>query len=96
MKLLYKPVGIVMGILAGLIGRQLFNFIWGRFDKEEPPEATTRDSPLPKVLGAAALQGAIFAGCAPGSTAPVPTRSNGSTASGRARPSPTRSSGHPI
>ena len=62
MKLLYKPVGIVMGLLAGLIGRQLFNFIWGRFDKEEPPEATTQDSPLGKVLGAAALQGAIFAG----------------------------------
>ena len=44
-------LGILMGILAGLIGRQLFNFIWGRFDKEEPPEATTKDSPLPKVLG---------------------------------------------
>ena len=62
MKLLYKPVGLVMGLLAGLIGRQLFNFIWGRLDKQEPPEATTRDSPLGKVLGAAALQGAIFAG----------------------------------
>jgi len=62
MKLLYKPVGILMGIVAGSIGRQLFNFIWGKLDKQEPPEATTKHSPLPKILGAAALQGAIFAG----------------------------------
>ena len=62
MRLLYKPFGILMGILAGLIGRQLFNFIWGKLDKEEPPEATTQDSPAAKVIGAAVLQGAIFAG----------------------------------
>ncbi len=62
MKLFYKPFGILMGVLAGLIGRKLFGLIWGRFDDAEPPEATTEHSPLPKVLGAAALQGAIFAG----------------------------------
>jgi H+/Cl- antiporter ClcA len=61
MKLLYKPFGLLLGILAGLIGRQLFNVVWGRIDEEEPPEATTEQAPLPKVLLAAALQGAIFA-----------------------------------
>lgn len=61
MKLLYKPLGIVLGLLAGLLGRQLFNFVWGKLDEEEPPEATTELAPWPKVLGAAALQGAIFA-----------------------------------
>src|SRR5204862_6652567 len=59
MKLLYKPVGIVMGILAGLIGRQLFDLIWGRFDQEEPPEATTKESPLPKGAGAGARPGGV-------------------------------------
>ena len=61
MKLLYKPLGIVLGLLAGLLGRQVFNFVWGRLDEEEPPEATTELAPWAKVLGAAALQGAIFA-----------------------------------
>jgi len=60
-KLLYKPLGIVLGLLAGLLGRQVFNFVWGRLDEEEPPEATTELAPWAKVLGAAALQGAIFA-----------------------------------
>lgn len=61
MKLLYKPLGILLGILAGLAGRQLFNLVWAKIDEEEPPEATTELAPWPKVLGAAALQGAIFA-----------------------------------
>jgi hypothetical protein len=60
-KLLYKPLGIVLGLMAGLLGRRLFNFVWGKLDEEEPPEATTELAPWPKVLGAAALQGAIFA-----------------------------------
>jgi len=61
MKLLYKPFGIILGIVAGLIGRQVFNFVWGKIDEEEPPEATTEEAPWVKVIGAAALQGAIFA-----------------------------------
>jgi hypothetical protein len=61
MKLLYKPFGIVLGIIAGLIGRQVFNFVWGKIDEEDPPKATTEEAPWVKVIGAAALQGAIFA-----------------------------------
>lgn len=61
MKLLYKPFGIILGIIAGLIGRQVFNLVWGKIDEEEPPEATTEEAPWAKVVGAAALQGAIFA-----------------------------------
>ncbi|UGS34655.1 DUF4235 domain-containing protein [Capillimicrobium parvum] len=61
MKLIYKPFGIILGILAGLAGRQVFNVVWGKLDDEEPPEATTEEAPLKKVVLAAALQGAIFA-----------------------------------
>ena len=60
MGLIYKPIGIVLGILAGIAGRQLFNFIWGKLDEEEPPEATTEETTWPKVLAAAAVQGVIF------------------------------------
>ena len=60
MKLLYKPFGIVMGILAGIVSKKLFNVVWGVFDKEEPPKPTTRDADWGKVLAAAAVQGVTF------------------------------------
>jgi H+/Cl- antiporter ClcA len=61
MKLLYKPFGIVLGIIAGLIGRRVFNVVWGKIDDQEPPGATTRDAPWIKVVLAAVLQAGIFA-----------------------------------
>jgi Protein of unknown function (DUF4235) len=59
-KVLYKPFGIVAGIVAGLLSKKLFDQIWSFFDKEEPPDATTRDATWPKVLGAAAVEGVTF------------------------------------
>jgi Protein of unknown function (DUF4235) len=60
MKLLYRPFGIVIGILAGVLSRKLFNLVWGLFDQEEPPKPTTREANWPKVLSAAAVQGITF------------------------------------
>ena len=60
MKLIYKPIGIVLGILAGLLGRRIFNFAWSRLDDEDPPKPTTEVAPWSKVLAAAALQGMIY------------------------------------
>jgi hypothetical protein len=59
-KLIYKPIGIVLGIVAGLVGRRVFNFVWSRLDDEDPPKATTEIVPWTKLLAAAALQGMIF------------------------------------
>jgi hypothetical protein len=61
MSALYKPIGIILGLLGGILGRQVFNQVWGKIDEEEPPSPTTRDTPYPKLIGAVALQGAIFA-----------------------------------
>jgi hypothetical protein len=61
MTALYKPIGIILGLLGGLLGRQVFNQVWGKIDEEEPPSPTTRDTPYAKLIGAVALQGAIFA-----------------------------------
>ena len=58
--IIYKPIGIVMGILAGVVGKKIFDFVWGKFDEEDPPKPNTKEAPLPKLLGAAALQGVIF------------------------------------
>jgi hypothetical protein len=60
MKLIYKPFGLVLGILAGLLGKQIFDLIWNKIDDQEPPEATTEYSPLAKIVLSAALEGAIF------------------------------------
>jgi uncharacterized protein DUF4235 len=59
-RLIYKPVGIACGILAGLLSKRLFDQIWTWFDDEDPPGPTTRDASLAKVLGAAAVEGVTF------------------------------------
>jgi hypothetical protein len=61
MKLLYKPFGLVAGIVGGMLARRVFTVVWGAIDDEEPPEATTERASWPRVLGAAAIQGATFA-----------------------------------
>jgi hypothetical protein len=60
MKLIYKPFGIILGLLAGFASKKLFDVVWGIFDNEEPPKATTKEAGFPKVLAAAAVQGVTF------------------------------------
>ena len=60
MKLIYKPFGIVIGILAGILSKKVFSAVWGIFDNEEPPKPTTHDTSWAKVVGAAAVQGVTF------------------------------------
>jgi hypothetical protein len=60
MKLIYKPFGIALGILAGVLGKRLFNVAWSKIDEEDPPKPTTELAPWPKLIAAAALQGVIF------------------------------------
>jgi hypothetical protein len=60
MKFIYKPFGIIIGILAGMVGRQVFTFIWDKIDDEEAPKPDTEIAPWPKILGAAFVQGATF------------------------------------
>jgi hypothetical protein len=60
MALLYKPIGILLGILAGILGRKIFDFVWEKVADEEPPEPTTEVASWPSVIGAAAVQGVIF------------------------------------
>ena len=60
MGLIYKPFGIVLGILAGLAGKRIFNFVWTKVDDQDPPKPTTERTTWVKILGAAAIQGMIF------------------------------------
>ena len=60
MKLLYKPFGIIFGILAGIVSKKVLEAVWGVFDKEEPPKPTTLQTTWPKVIGAAVVEGVTF------------------------------------
>jgi hypothetical protein len=60
MKLIYRPFGLAIGILAGFVSKKLFEAVWGVFDEEEPPKPVTHQATWPKILAAAAVQGIVF------------------------------------
>jgi Protein of unknown function (DUF4235) len=62
LRLLFAPLSITAGIIAGLVGKKLFEFIWARIDEEEPPSPEHLDVTWPKVLLASSIEGAIFRG----------------------------------
>jgi hypothetical protein len=59
-KLLFVPVSLAGGLVAGLAGKKIFDRVWGMIDDEEPPNPKHREVSLAKMLAALALQGAIF------------------------------------
>lgn len=61
-KLLYKPLGMLIGVLGGLVAGALFKRVWRLVRHEEkPPEATQAGRSWAEVLAAATLEGAIYA-----------------------------------
>ena len=60
MALIYKPFGIIIGFLAGMLSKKAFNVIWSKIDDEEAPKPTVEGSGWGKVMIAAALQGMVF------------------------------------
>jgi Protein of unknown function (DUF4235) len=62
MKVLYKPFGVIAGVIGAKIGHQLFRAVWARLDTDEPPEPTRREASTGKVVAAAALEAAAVSG----------------------------------
>jgi len=60
MSLVFKPVGILTGVLAGLLGKKLFMLVRGLLDDQPPPEPSHRRLALGKLAAALVLEGAIF------------------------------------
>lgn len=60
MKLIFAPLGIVAGLLAGLIAKKGFERLWAIFDEAKPPEPDQREAPYRKLIPALAIEGAIF------------------------------------
>lgn len=60
-KLWYKPVGLALGALAGLVAAAAFKQVWHVVSgDDETPDAVDEERGWGEVLAAAALQGAIF------------------------------------
>ena len=61
-KLVYRPIGLASGILAGMLSGAAFKQIWRMIAQEEDaPDALQSEYRMREVVLAAALQGAIFA-----------------------------------
>jgi hypothetical protein len=59
-KLVFIPIGVAGGLIAGMVGKKLFEQIWGLIDDEEPPDPKHREVSVVKMVAALALEGAIF------------------------------------
>ena len=60
MKLIYKPFAIILGLIAGMIGKKVFEQIWGAIADEDPRDPDDRDAGWVEVLASAAIGGAIL------------------------------------
>ncbi|KUF19080.1 MULTISPECIES: DUF4235 domain-containing protein [Streptomyces] len=60
-KIAYKPVGLALGAVSGMVAGALFKQAWKKLGHDDDaPDATDEDRAWGEVLLAATLQGAIF------------------------------------
>ncbi len=60
MKFVFTPISIIAGLLAGMLGKKIFERLWGLVDDEEPPRPEHREFSWPKLIAALVFEGAIF------------------------------------
>jgi hypothetical protein len=61
-KLVYKPISLLLGVLAGVVASRIFEQVWKRFDPDnEAPSATQKEFGWNKVLLSAGVRGLIYA-----------------------------------
>jgi len=59
-KLVFLPVSVAGGIVAGMVGKKTFEVLWGALDDEEAPDPKHREISFKKLVLALLLEGAIF------------------------------------
>jgi hypothetical protein len=60
MKIVFLPVSIVGGLLAGQVSKKLFDFIWAQIDEEDAPRPKHRQIDMRKLALALVIEGALF------------------------------------
>lgn len=62
-RLLYKPFGLLISVLGGILAGTIFKRLWAAAAREEEaPEATDAQRSWAEVIAAATVQGAVFGG----------------------------------
>jgi hypothetical protein len=61
MKLMYKPLSVLSGLVAGIMARRLFRLVWRLVDDGEPPRPEHRRVPVWKLALALGLEGVLAA-----------------------------------
>jgi hypothetical protein len=62
-KVIYKPFGLLVSVVAGLVAGAIFKRAWRTVAHEDDaPDATDADKGWGEVVAAAAAQGAVFGG----------------------------------
>jgi hypothetical protein len=58
--LILLPLRVVAGVIAGLVGKNVFRVLWGVIDDQEPPKADQRRIRMPMLALALVIEGALF------------------------------------
>ena len=62
-KVIYKPFGLLVSVVAGVIAGAVFKRVWRTVAHEDDtPDATDADKGWGEVVAAAAAEGAVFGG----------------------------------
>lgn len=59
-KVFFAPFSIVSGLLAGLLGKKIFEQVWSKIEDSETPQPEHREISVLKLGLALALEGMIF------------------------------------
>jgi hypothetical protein len=60
MKLVFLPMSIGSGLLAGQLSKKLFEFLWSRVSDEEAPKSKHREIAFARLVIALVVEGAII------------------------------------
>lgn len=62
-RILYKPIGLLVSVLGGILAGALFKRVWKlAAHEEDAPKATDERRGWGEILAAATVQGAVFGG----------------------------------
>ena len=59
MKVLFTPISVLAGLLAGIISKKLFSLVWSAIDGGDPPDHKQRVPDHVTLAAALVLEGAI-------------------------------------
>jgi hypothetical protein len=60
MKVAYTPFAIIVGLLAGILSKKVFEQVWAAIADEDPADPDDRDATWTEIVMSAAISGAVI------------------------------------